>query len=155
MYVQSLCPCCDIELCSPSSSGLGLCAIPTTGAIADHWFCVARALSPEGVFLETRAGVAQEGADVQPSSGYQEFRRQIAGPEFKTVVFHRMVDIGRCAKCEYYKWKCATVPVDLRVIWQDALSQHHLLQIQQKRCYAADRVRAATDFPRSELYLAS
>ena len=86
---------------------------------------------------------------------YQEFRRQIAGPEFKTVVFHRMVDISRCAKCEYCKWKCATVPVDLRVVWQDALSQHHLLQIQQKRCYAADRVGAATDFPRSELYLAS
>ena len=86
---------------------------------------------------------------------YQELRRLIAGPEFKTVVFHRMVDIGRCAKREYYKWKCATVPVDLRVIWQDALSQHHLLQIQQKRCNAADRVRAATDFLRSKLYLAS
>jgi hypothetical protein len=86
---------------------------------------------------------------------HHEFRRLILRPEFKTIVFHRMVDIGRCSKCEYHTWKCATVPVDLHAIWQDALSHHHLLHIQQKKCYAADWGRAAVDFPRSELYLPS
>ena len=85
---------------------------------------------------------------------YWEFRRVIRSPEFKNVVFHRMVDMGRCAKCEYYKWKCAQPPQDLRGVWQEALSQHHLLQIQQKRCYSADRARAAATYPREELYLA-
>jgi hypothetical protein len=85
---------------------------------------------------------------------YGEFRRVIVESTFQSVVFHRMVDIGRCAKCEYYKWKCASVPVELRAIWQDALSKHHLLQIQQKQRYSADRARAASDFPQSELYLA-
>ena len=85
---------------------------------------------------------------------YWEFRRAIRSPEFKNVVVHRMVDIGRCAKCEYFKWKCSSSPVDLKGVWQEALSQHHLLQIQQKRCYSDDRARAAATFPRSELYLA-
>ena len=83
-----------------------------------------------------------------------EFRRVIRSPDFKNVVFHRMVDMGRCAKCEYYKWKCAQPPQELRGVWQEALSQHHLLQIQQKRCYSADRARAAATYPREELYLA-
>ena len=85
---------------------------------------------------------------------YSLFRSVIVSPEFKSIVFHRVVDIGRCTKCEYFKWKMASVAVSLRGVWQDAFAKHHLLQIQQKRCYAADRARAAQDFPRTELYLA-
>ena len=84
---------------------------------------------------------------------YHEFRRALCKPEFKKVVFHRIVDIGRCSKCEFFKWKCASVPLWARPIWQDALAKHHLLQIQQKQCYSADRARAAADYPRTELYL--
>ena len=84
---------------------------------------------------------------------YSLFRSVIVSPEFKSIVFHRVVDIGRCPKCEYFKWKMASVAVSLRGVWQDAFAKHHLLQIQQKRCYAADRARAAQDFPRTELYL--
>jgi hypothetical protein len=32
-------------------------------------------------------------------------------PDFQKVVFHRMVDIGRCPRCEYMEWKCASVPM--------------------------------------------
>ena len=85
---------------------------------------------------------------------YHEFRRLIASPEFKTVIFHRIVDIGRCPKCEFFKWKCASVALELREVWQDALSRHFLLQIQQKKRYAADRAMAASTFPHTELYLA-
>lgn len=88
---------------------------------------------------------------VAPTSA--SFWKGVALPEFKCVVFHRVVDIGRCAKCEYFKWKMSSVPVSLRSMWQDAFAKHHLLQIQQKRCYAADRARAAQDFPCTELYL--
>jgi hypothetical protein len=66
-----------------------------------------------------------------------------------------MVDIGRCAKCEFFKFKCASVPSALKDIWQTAFSQHHLLQIQQKRCYVAERVFAAAQTPPLELYLAA
>ena len=68
--------------------------------------------------------------------------------------FHRLVDIGRCSKCQYFQYKCASVPIALRSVWQDALSKHHLLQIKQKQIYAAGRARAAADFPNVELYLA-
>lgn len=84
---------------------------------------------------------------------YYEFRRALRRPEFNKVMFHRIVDIGRCSKCEFFKWKCASVPLWARHIWQDALAKHHLLQIQQKQCYAADRARAAADYPMTELYL--
>ncbi len=84
---------------------------------------------------------------------YWEFRRQLASAEFKNVVFHRVVDIGRCAKCEYLKWKCSTAPEAFKGIWQEALAKHRMLQIQQKRCYSIDRTLAVASFPRSELYL--
>ena len=85
---------------------------------------------------------------------YWEFRRIITSPEFKTVIFHRVVDIGRCPKCEFFKWKCASVMPALREVWQDALSTHFLLQVAQTKLYAADRAIAASTFPHSELYLA-
>jgi len=84
---------------------------------------------------------------------YSEFKRVICSADFKKVVFHRMVDIGRCPKCQYYQWKCATVPLELRGVWQDALAEHHVLHIGQKRCYAADRARAASLYPAIELYM--
>ena len=85
---------------------------------------------------------------------YSSFRKAILLPEFQKVVFHRVVDIGRCTKCEYFKWKMSSVAADLKPVWQDAFARHHLLQRQQKRIYAADRARAALDFPSTELYLA-
>ena len=84
---------------------------------------------------------------------YQEFRRCINLREFDKVVFHRMVDIGRCPRCEYMEWKCASVLVALRTVWQEALANHHKLQIAQKRCYATDRARAAAHFPNVQLYM--
>lgn len=85
---------------------------------------------------------------------YSTFRRVLRMPEFKKVVFHRMVDIGRCPKCQYFEWKCASVDAGFRGIWQEALAKHHMLQIQQKRKYVEDRTAAAASFPLSELYLA-
>ena len=64
-----------------------------------------------------------------------------------------MVDVGRCPRCEYMEWKCASVPQELRSVWQDALAKHHQLQISQKRRYAADRARAAAQFPDVQLYM--
>ena len=83
------------------------------------------------------------------------FKRVIHSPVFKEVlVFHRIVDIGRCPKCQYFEWKCSSVPLELRGPWQDALAKHHVIQIEQKRCYAADRARAASQYPHIELYMA-
>ena len=96
----------------------------------------------------------QSQPSMQSPPKYSLFRKVIVSPEFKCIVFHRVVDIGRCPKCEYFKWKMASVAVSLRGVWQDAFAKHHLLQIQQKRCYVADLARAAQDFPRTELYLA-
>ena len=85
---------------------------------------------------------------------YSAFRALINSDEFSAVKFHRLVDIGRCPKCEYFQYKCASVPLALRSVWQDALSKHHLLQIKQKQIYAADRAKATAEFPNVELYLA-
>ena len=85
---------------------------------------------------------------------YSQFKATIALEEFSKLSFHRLVDIGRCSKCEFFKWKCASVAPFLRPIYQDALATHHLLSIQQKRCYERDRAHAASDFPNSELYVA-
>ena len=83
------------------------------------------------------------------------FRCVILFPAFKkNVVFHRVVDIGRCPKCQYFEWKCSSVPLELRGPWQEALARHHVIQIEQKRRYAADRARAASQYPAIELYMA-
>ena len=87
------------------------------------------------------------------SPRYAEFRRCVAMPDFAKVVFHRMVDIGRCPRCEYMEWKCASVPFELRPVWQDALAKHHQLGIAQKRCYATARAKAAAEFPNIQLYM--
>ena len=85
---------------------------------------------------------------------YQLFKKCLLRDEFKNVQFHRMVDIGRCPKCEYFSWKCSSVAIELRAVWQEALAKHHLLQLEQKRIYSIDRARAAAEFPHHELYLA-
>ena len=83
------------------------------------------------------------------------FRKIMVSDEVRrNVVFHRMVDIGRCSKCAYMTWKCQSVPPYLRHIWQNAFAKHHMLQIQQKKEYAKDRALAARDFPATELYIA-
>ena len=84
---------------------------------------------------------------------YAEFRRAMVNMDFKDVVFHRMVDIGRCPRCQYMEWKCASVPLELRKVWQDALAKHHQLHMQQTKCYAADRAMAATQYPDVQLYI--
>ena len=85
---------------------------------------------------------------------YHDFRRVVLLPEFKYVVFHRMVHIGRCPSCQYIEWKCASAPLDLRTVWQEALATHHQIQIAQKQCYAADRAKAASGFSKVQLYVA-
>ena len=85
---------------------------------------------------------------------YHLFKAVMRLPEIKQkVVFHRIVDIGRCSKCQYFEWKCSSVPVALRAIWQEALAKHHMIQIAQKRCYMQDRAAAAAAFPHMELYM--
>ena len=75
--------------------------------------------------------------------------------QIKSVVVHRVVDIGRCSKCEFFEWKCASVPLQMRHIWQEALAKHHLIQIKQKQCYTADRARAAAEPPNERIVLGS
>ena len=85
---------------------------------------------------------------------YSTFKKVMLLPEIRNkVVFHRIVDIGRCPKCEYFEWKCSSVPLALRGIWQEALAKHRLIEVEQKRCYMADRAKAAAAFPHVELYM--
>jgi hypothetical protein len=49
--------------------------------------------------------------------------------------------------------KMASVPRELKHVWQKAFSMHHLLTIQQKRCYQKDRAIAAANYPLTELYI--
>ena len=110
---------------------------------------------------ESAESVESPGSIPQPRAAmfskkpvYSVFRRLINSKEFSSVRFHRLVDMGRCPKCQFFQYKCASVPLALRSVWQDALSKHHLLQIEQKRIYSADRAKAAAGFPNAEVYLA-
>lgn len=73
----------------------------------------------------------------------------------KKVRFHRVVAIGRCAKCCFLRWKClsAIAPAE-RARWQDLAAKHQALQLAQKHTYATDRARAALDYPNTEIYMA-
>ena len=84
---------------------------------------------------------------------YRTFLDVLGHADFKKVTFHRLVRIGRCPKCCLYQYKCraATTPGE-RAAWQQVAAEHQSLQLAQKRQYAADRARAAADFPTSELY---
>jgi hypothetical protein len=76
-------------------------------------------------------------------------------PALKKVRFHRVVAIGRCAKCCFLRWKClsAIAPAE-RAAWQDVAAKHQALQLAQKEVYATDRARAAKDYPNTEIYMA-
>ncbi|CAK0833225.1 unnamed protein product, partial [Prorocentrum cordatum] len=85
---------------------------------------------------------------------YSTFIRVVQFPEFSKLRFHRMVSLGRCTKCAFYRWKCMSVTSDIeRRAWQKVAAAYHLLQLEQKRVYWADRAVAASDYPKSELYL--
>lgn len=86
---------------------------------------------------------------------YSSFRRIVNGPDFREVKFHRVVEIGRCRKCCFLRWKClsAISPAE-RAVWQQVAARHQLLQLDQKKVYWADRAQAAADYPHSELYTA-
>ena len=117
---------------------------------------MAHPLAPQSLFMAAGAEVAChsprrrfQAYHILQAPMYHDFRRAILLPEFKDVVFHRMVDIGRCPRCQYIEWKFASVPLEMRTMWQEALGTHHQIQIAQKQCYAADRAKAASGFPKS------
>ena len=85
---------------------------------------------------------------------YSLFRKVLVLPDVRDKIrFHRIVEIGRCPKCKYFEWKCSSVAPELRHVWQDAWSKHHVLQIAQKKCFVADRAKAMVDYPRTEMYM--
>lgn len=75
--------------------------------------------------------------------------------EFEELRFHRVVEIGRCPKCCFLRWKClsASSPAE-REAWQRLAAAHQSITLAQKKTYAVDRARAASDYPASELYMA-
>ena len=86
---------------------------------------------------------------------YRTFLDVLRGPEFANVRFHRVVDIGRCAKCAFYNWKLLVVGAENREIWERLAAKHQWLQLAQKRKYSVDRTEAANTFPSrdGELYI--
>ena len=88
----------------------------------------------------------------QPS--YRLFLKVLTRPEFGKIRFHRVVPVARCAKCCLFRFKCLSVPAELRPRWQAIAAAHQWLQLAQKRTYSADRAVAASDFPRTEIYMA-
>jgi hypothetical protein len=85
---------------------------------------------------------------------YTTFLNVLRRPEFAHVKFHRFVNMERCPKCCLYRYKLLTCRPDERAMWERLASDHQFLQIAQKRRYSEDRALAASDFPRTELYLA-
>ena len=87
---------------------------------------------------------------------YSTFRRVMRDPEFAKVRFHRVVEIGRCAKCCFFAWKCLAVDAEHREIWQKLATEHQWLQLSQKRAYHVDRAKAASSYPHrdGEIYVA-
>ena len=84
---------------------------------------------------------------------WRTFLDVLKRPAFAALRFHRVVDIGRCAKCCFYNWKLMTVGPEHRGAWEQLAAQHHWLQLSQKHAYSVDRAKAASDFPHSELYI--
>ena len=72
---------------------------------------------------------------------------------FNDVVVHRMVDIGRCPRCQYIEWKCASVPLELRAVWQEALATHHQIQIAQRSVMLQTGQRQPAGSQRSDCML--
>ena len=86
---------------------------------------------------------------------YRTFLDVLRQPEFENVRFHRVVNIGRCAKCAFYNWKLLVVGAENREIWERLAAKHQWLQLAQKKAYAVDRAQAANTFPSrdGELYI--
>jgi len=85
---------------------------------------------------------------------YKTFIAVLRRTEFRKLRFHRVVKIGRCAKCSFFNWKCLTAGPAARANWERLAAAHQWLQLSQKRRYAEDRCQAAMDYPHGELYLA-
>lgn len=85
---------------------------------------------------------------------YRTFLKVLRRPEFAKVKFHRVVNMARCPRCCYLRWRCMSSPPEQREQWQRLAAAHQYLQLAQKRVYAADRAIASSDYPRSELYMA-
>jgi hypothetical protein len=67
---------------------------------------------------------------------YSTFRRVLRDPHFDNLRFHRVVDIGRCAKCCYLRWKCMVTPSGPeRDSWQNLAAVHQNLQLEQKKVF--------------------
>jgi hypothetical protein len=85
---------------------------------------------------------------------YKTFIKVLRRSEFARVKFHRFVNMERCPKCCLYRYKLMTCHGAERSQWERLTADHQFLQIAQKRRYAEDRAIAASDFPKSELYMA-
>jgi hypothetical protein len=81
--------------------------------------------------------------------------QRVLQKEFPELRFHHVVEIGRRPKCCFLRWKCfsASSP-ESREAWQRLAAAHQGIQLAQKKTYAVDRARAASDYPASELYMA-
>ena len=66
---------------------------------------------------------------------YATFYKVLCDPHFAKVRFHRTVDIGRCPKCCYLRYKCmsAAAGSSERAQWQRLAAAHQALQLEQKR----------------------
>jgi len=88
---------------------------------------------------------------------YKLFLRILRSPDFglNKVVFHRVVEMGRCALCSLLAHKCRSAKDPAaREQWQRLACRHQWLQRAQKTVYAVDRAKAAADFPTRTLYFA-
>jgi hypothetical protein len=63
------------------------------------------------------------------------FRRVLRDPDFARYKFHRVVDIGRCSKCCFLRYKCmsSTTGTTERAEWQRLAAAHQTLQLRQKQ----------------------
>ena len=66
---------------------------------------------------------------------YATFYRVLNDAHFMNLRFHRVVDIGRCPKCCYLRYKCMSAASGTtgRAEWQRLAAAHHMLQLEQKR----------------------
>ena len=65
---------------------------------------------------------------------YSTFRRVLRDPHFANLRFHRAVDIGRCPKCCFLRWKCMSLrSLVERQTWQQLAAAHQNLQLEQKK----------------------
>ena len=66
---------------------------------------------------------------------YATFYRFLNDAHFMNLRFHRIVDIGRCPKCCYLRYKCmsAASGTTERAEWQRLAAAHQMLQLEQKK----------------------